>query len=247
MSRVSRGFKLAGFLIKFLFTLLVAFVCGFLIWRMVSSSTPKELTRLTVNEDIKTAYGEADGALELFTQKQNTTTRADYNAGYFSIVNTVFVPQANQIQVVFRYNNSTIRSLVNDYELSDTPEREEDLFDVSLFLAIDLTPENKDDNAEISEEGTRTVRCFGKQVISEEKNLYNYRKFIFDLDECGEDIEALLNKDILLAVYADIYYVEDINYDESAYGTLCIYDYITEKKDIKLANAERKEIEAYQP
>ncbi|MBQ8141362.1 MAG: hypothetical protein IJ038_06695 [Clostridia bacterium] len=245
MSRVSRGFKAVGFLIKLAFTLLVAFVCGFLLWRIFSSSNPKEMTALSVNDDIYEAYCESGEELYMFTQEQNTVTRAEHNAGYFSITNAVFIPEANQIQIVLRYNNSTIRSLTEDYELSETPPREEDLFDISLFFSVDLTPENTDDNATISNEGTRTFRCSSTQVLSSEKNLYNYRKFVFDLDECGEDIDELIGSGRLLAVYADIYYVEDMELDEEAYGTLCLYDYVTEKKEVKLTSAERKEIEAY--
>ena len=247
MSRVSKGFRIFGWTIKFLFTLLVAFVCGFLLWRMFSSSDPKSMKSLSVNDAIYEAYEENDGDMYIFRQEQNTTTRADHNAGYFSVTRAIFVPEANQIQLVLRYNNSTIKNLKADYGLEELPEKSDDLFDVSLFFAVDLTPENDEDNDVLSEEGTRTFRCSSKQVGVDEKTLYNYRKFVFDLDECGEDLAQLVESGHLLAVYADVYYVEDMELDEEAYGTLCLYDWVTERETVKLTAADRKAIEACKP
>ena len=156
MSIVGKGFKLMGCLVKVLFGLLIFGVCVFLFWRISSSKTPDTLTDISVNDAIYEAYGDSDGELYIFRQEQGTITRGARSPGYFSITHTVFIPEANQIQVVFRYNNSTIRSLVSDYSLDAEPDRSEDLFDVSLFFSVDLTPENTDDNAIITEEGTRT-------------------------------------------------------------------------------------------
>jgi hypothetical protein len=244
MSIVGKGFKLMGCLIKLLFGLLIFAVCGFLLWRIFSSSTPDSLTDISVNDAIYEAY-EADGELGAFRQEQGTITRGARSPGYFSITHTVFIPEANQIQVVLRYNNSTIRNLTRDYSLESEPDRSEELFDVNLFFSVDLTPENTEDNAILTEEGTRTFRCSSKLVSSEEKSLYNYRKFVFDLDECGEDLEELLNSRTLLAVYADIYYVEDMDLDTEAYGTLCLYDYKTKTEDVELSRRERESIEAW--
>ena len=244
MSRVSRGFKVLWWLIKFAFIALIAFVCGFLLWRIFSSATPKELETITPNEAIYEAYSN-DGELSVIMQEQNTTTRAEGNAGYFSIVHTVFVPEANQVQVVLRYNNSTIRHLVEDKGLDQTPDRSDDLFDISLFFSVDITPDNTEDNATISEEGTRVFRCPSTLVAKEEENLYNYRKFVFDLNDCGEDLAALFESGELLAVYADIYYVGDMDLDEAAYGTLCLYDYITKREVVDLKSADIKAIEGW--
>lgn len=244
MSIVGKGFKLMGCLIKVLFGLLIFAVCGFLLWRIFSANTPDALTDISVNDAIYEAYDE-DGELYAFRQEQGTITRGARSPGYFSITHTVFIPEANQIQVVFRYNNSTIRNLTKDYSLDAEPDRSEDLFDVNLFFSVDLTPENTEDNATISEEGTRTFRCASKLVASEEKSLYNYRKFVFDLDECGEELSELLESGTLLAVYADIYYVEDMDLEAEAYGTLCLYDYKTKIEDVELSKSERESIEAW--
>ena len=82
-------------------------------------------------------------------------------------------------------------------------------------------------------------------VVLRQKSLYNYRKFVFDLDECSEDLSELLDSGTLLAVYADIYYVEDMDLEEEAYGTLCLYDYKTKIEDVELSTRERESIEAW--
>ncbi len=221
--------------------MLIAAICGFLLWRIFSSSPPDSMETLSVNESIVEAY-ENDGELYIFRQEQNSITRAENNAGYFSVTRAVFLPEANQIQVVLRYNNSTIKHLAEDYGLESTPDRSEDLYDVNLFFSVDLTPENTDDNATVAEGATRTFRCKSRLVRSEEKNLYNYRMFVFDLDECGEDLSALLDSGLLLAVYADVYYVEDMDLNETAYGTLCLYDYITDIEELELSSEDKKAI-----
>ena len=236
MSIVGKGFKLMGCLIKLLFGLLILGVCGFLLWRIFSMNTPDTLTNITVNDAVIEAYEESDGELYIFSQKQGTITRAPRNMGYFAVPHAIFIPDANQIQVVFRYNNSTIRYLTRDYELDSEPDRSEDLFDVTLFFSVDITPENTDDNANLS--GSRTFRCTPELVQREEDGLYNYRKFVFDLDECGEDLRELFDSGTLLSVYADVYYVEDLDYEELSYGTLCLYDYKTKIKDVRLSKEE---------
>lgn len=246
MSRVSRTFKFTGRLIKFLFSLLIVFICVFLLWRVFGSGDPDSMKTLAVNDSLKSAYDSADGQLEVFKQGHLTVTTADDSRGYFSLTKTAIIPEANQIQLVLRYNNSTLRRLEEDFSLDSAPAREEDVFDMSLFFAVDLTPENLEDNAIVSEKGTRTFRCAATQVASDSKGLYNYRKFVIDLDSCGEDLAALIDSGELLAVYADIYYSEKMDLDKDAYGTLFIYDYKAKPIEVELSEEDISNIEAWQ-
>ena len=77
------------------------------------------------------------------------------------------------------------------------------------------------------------------------RRLYNYRRFVFDLDESGEDLQTLLDSRLLLAVYADVYYNEDIRYDENPYGALCLYDFKTKTEVVKLTKNDRRALDAY--
>ncbi len=245
MSRASRAFRLTGKTIKFLFSLLIFSVIALLLWRVFSSDNPKSMENLTVNDKLYSAYEQKGDDLYLFRQEQNIITRAEHNSGYFAVTECVFIPDANQIQIVFRYNNSTIRHLAEDYALPETPSREAELFDVTLTLATDLTPDVTEDNAGNDPESVQFTRVHPVSVSSDTKNLYNFRRLVFDLDEVGLSLEQLIDSGLLLAVYADVYYNQDIRYEENAYGTLCLYDYVSPILDAELTRADRKALENY--
>ncbi len=241
MSRVSRGFHIAGWIIKLLFSLIIGIVIGLLLWRMViSTKVPDSVKVIDGNDRLFAVYNEKGGNPEIFRQEQASITKAEKNYGYFANIDTKIIPDANQIQLLFRYNNSTIRSMAQDYQLAEVPSRSEELFDVTLLLAIDLTPEDASDNDGNHPESVRFVRCHGKISASAEKNMYNYRRFVFDFDETGENLRNLLNSKTLLAVYADVYYVGDLDYNKEPYGTLCLYDYASENIPVKLTGKDKK-------
>ncbi|MBE6546139.1 MAG: hypothetical protein E7668_01700 [Ruminococcaceae bacterium] len=246
MSRVSRGFRITGWVIKCLFFATVFSVIAFLLWRVFSSGDPKSMKTITPNEKLCAAYERAGGEPEMFRQEQNMITRGEKNAGYFAVTDCVFIPDANQVQVVVRYNNSTVRALAEDYSLEEIPSREAELFDISLTVATDLTPDTEEDNKGNDPESVAFTRVVPCSVSADTKNLYNYRRLVFDLDEAGLSLSDLLSEETLLAVYVDIYYQDDIRYEEPAYGTLCLYDYLTERESVELEARDRKAIEAYQ-
>ena len=123
----------------------------FFIWRAFFSTViPDEVNGLVINDGLHAAWEEATEAgeeLTYFTQAQSETTSAEHNYSYFTVKNVVFVEDAQQIQLLFRYNNATIRHLVEDYDLPEVPDRGTDLYDVTLYVAYDLTPDDLTDNA----------------------------------------------------------------------------------------------------
>ena len=140
MSSASRGARITWNVIRGLFYAVIFSVIALLFWRIASSGDPKSMKTLTINDALAEAY-ERDGEdLYMFRQNQRSITSGEHNYGYFSITDCVFIPAANQVQIVLRYNNSTLRSLAKDYNLSAVPSRDEELFDVSLVFAIDETP-----------------------------------------------------------------------------------------------------------
>lgn len=248
MSRVSRAFRIVGTVIKLLFAVGVAFVCGLLLWRVfVAPSIPDEVKGLEINDALYSAYEEKGEDLEIFTTHITTMTSADRNRGYFSAPDFYFLPDANQIQVLFRYNNSTIRALKKDYHLSDEelPDRTERIYDVTLVLNLDLTPENKVDNDKNDPNSVRQIRIHATTEELAQKSLYNYSRLVFDLPEGEPDLATLLEQDLLLAVFADVYYVHDLDYEKDAYGSMCLYDYLIDRVDIKLSKADRKALAAF--
>ena len=163
-------------------------------------------------------------------QNQDTITLAPHNRGYFSITQYVFIPEARQVQLVFRYNNSTIKHLAEDYdELDKVPDKSEELFDVTLVTTTDLTPDNRNDNANV--DALQMKRYTPSAATRTETSLYTYYRFVFD------DIEITPD---MLFVDADIYYKGDLNYDELAYGTIRLYDDESPWVSYKLSRTERK-------
>lgn len=233
MSRVTRAFRITGKLIKFLIGVLIFTVIALIIWRVVSSNNPKDMKRLIPNEKLISAYEEKGDDLRIFKQDQRSVTSGTHNYGYFAVTDYAFIPDANQIQLLFRYNNSTITATAEDYGLEETPARSDNIYDVTLLFAIDITPENKDDNLETDEDSVRFVRVHASDCESGEKKLYNFRRFVFDLETAELDLNYLLDEELLIAVYTDVYYIGDLDYEETPYGTLCLYDYLEKNIEIK--------------
>ena len=246
MSRVSRGFRIMGHLLKAFVWCAVAGVVLLLVWRIFSSGTPSELKAMMPNAPLAEAYEENGGKLYMFKQDHKNLTTAERNYGYFGITDYYIIPEANQIQLVFRYNNSTIRARAEDESLAEIPAKEAELFDVSLVLQTDLTPENSEDNAGNIEGTVALKRFLPVSAEREITGLYNYFRYVFIFE--GYDLEALIESGELLAIYADVYYNEKIDYDALSYGTLFLYDYksdiIKQKLTIRDKNAIKEFIKS---
>lgn len=242
---MSIAFKVIKKVAVLLFSLLIASVTIFALWRVFSSGDPKSMKTLNANEALVSAYERDGDGLYMFRQEQRSITSGESNYGYFSITNFVFIPEANQVQAVVRYNNGTLKNTARDFSLDEIPSRDEDIYDVTLLLAIDLTPDTDEDNFGNDPESVRLVRCHGSTVLSDTKTLYNYRRLVFELDDAELDLEELLDEGLLLAVYADFYYVGALDYDAVPYGTLCLYDFKSKDVRVKLEKKDIKALKEY--
>ena len=215
--------------VKWSISLLLVLICGILIWRMCSSGDPEQVKYLMGNEALYEAYEKHGDDLVLQYQNQDTITLAPHNRGYFSVTQYVFIPEAKQVQLVFRYNNSTIKHLAEDKGLAAVPDKSEELFDVTLVTTTDLTPDNREDNA--NTDVLEMKRYTPSAATRAETSLYTYYRFVFDNIEITPE---------MLYVFADIYYEGDLNYEEPAYGTLRLYDDESPWVTYKLSRVERK-------
>ncbi len=221
--------RIIGAIFKLLATALIGAVCGILLWRIFFSTTvPKSVDAFTPNAALSEAYGARGDAIVLRYQDLASITKAEKNYGYFSVVSAVFIPEAEQVQILFRYNNSTIKHLAQDYALPAIPQKSDHLFDVTLVKTTDLTPENRDDNLDESMLAKTRILPEANPTRAE-SSLYTYYRYVFN----GVTIE-----DVTDAIYVDVYYVGDTDYTADAYGTLCIYAwdekwiaYVPSKKD----------------
>lgn len=219
--------KIIKYTLKTLFWLFIVAVNAIILWRVFFSGDPSGIKELTVNEKLADAY-EENGELTLVRQKQRTIT----SNGLFSVTDAVFIPEAKQVQIVVRYNNSTLRRLKEDFSLDKIPDRENDVFDVTIVKTIDLTPENKEDNDD--ENALREERFKPSEVRKEYKKLYSYRRFVFD-DVTYDDA---------VGMFVDIYYDGACDYDETPYGALCIYDAEADVTESTLGKSDRRALEA---
>ena len=237
---IGTGLKCGFFGINLLINVLV-------LWRMFSSGDPSDMQVVAGNEILADAYAKAEerGTLADFALYQPehddiTDEKATYdendnvidpgNYAYFGVTSSVVFPSAHQAQIVFRYNDSTLEHLAQDYSLTAVPEKGGEYYDVTLRVLTDLTPDDKTDNDKTEFLGTTRIKA--TSAIPAEKTLYTYRRMVFD---------ALPEIDGIVAIYVDIYYVGDVNYDNEAYGTLCIWKENAKTKEYELT---RKDIEA---
>ncbi len=242
---MSIAFRIIKRISAALLALLMIFIVGFFIWRIISSSNSKSMETLIPSSALCELY-ERDGEnMYMFRQEQRSITSSEKNYGYFTVTDCVFIPDANTVQATLRYNNSTLRSTAEDYSLPSVPDRGSEVYEMSLLFAIDLTPEDTEDNLGNDEGSVRFVRVKGSVALTEQKNLYNFRRMVFELGDAELDMRKMLDDGTLLAVYADIYYVGDIDYGKEAYGTLCLYDYKTEKISVSLTKNDIAALEAF--
>ena len=98
--------------------ILVCGTVGILFWRIFTSGDPKDLKGLQPNQPLADAYNAAraeDKELTVYYNEQlPNITYEKGRRGYFSAQRVRFIEEANQVQVLFRYNNSTIRHLRED-------------------------------------------------------------------------------------------------------------------------------------
>ena len=217
--------KVAKITVKAVGLLMVFGTILFFIWRaFFSTIIPHEIKHLSVNATLHEAYLaalERGEELTVFYQESqyDTTTVRDKNYSYFSAKEPRFIQEADQVQLLFRYNNATIRHLVEDYGLTETPERDSELYDVTLYVAYDLTPHDSSDNAGNNPDSVKFVRYHATSSEAATSLIYNYRRLTFD------GIDMTVTDTPVLAVYVDVYYLDDLNYEAEPYGTICIYDY----------------------
>lgn len=235
-------YKIVKYTVKAIGLTLVFGTTVFFLWRVFSSGNPADMDNLAVNAPVYEAWKATEAAgetLTIYAQEQEKITSAEHNYSYFAVTDVKFVEEANQVQVLFRYNNSTIRHLVEDYKLPAMPDRAEDLYDVTLYVAYDLTPDVHTDDDGNDPASVKFVRYHATAHTADEKNLYNYRRFIFD----GVDMTVTDNP--VLAVYVDVYYKGDIDYEKDPYGTLIIYDYASERIPYKMSKKDVERLEHF--
>ena len=222
---------LVGKIIKYSLIAFVIAINALVIWRVFfSANIPKKLDALQANEAICAAYAAHGEDLTLQYQDQYSVNYDKDREGYFGVPTYVFIPEANQVQLVFRYNNSTLRKLARDYGLEAIPDKNDALFDVTLLHVTDLTPADSTDNVQ------EKLRIQPTTAERETTLLYTYYRYVFDgvtVDEAAAS-----------SIFVDVYYNGDLNYEQAPYGTLRLYNHLSPWFSRDLTAADKKALSA---
>ena len=222
-SHMSHGRKTFRKCLKYAFRVLVFSIIGLLLWRVfLSDRIPKDMKTLLVNDATYEAYVAEGEDVRLYTQTQDKLIVNGDTAGYFWVSQAVFVPEAAQVQILVRYNNSTLDHIAEDFKLDSVPAREEKVIDVTLRVR----------GAEGEE---LRVHATGEPV-SDSTSMYNYRKYIFD----GVSVD-----DATAEIFVDFYYAERVDYEKLPYGTLLVYDAESDDEPLRLKARDKKALAAW--
>ncbi len=238
MARPRKSYYLwiAGKALYGLFGLLILVMVLFLLWRVYfSDNIPKEMRGLAPNSALAAVYADRGEGIVLQTQEQATVTKGEKNYGYFAVPQFVFIPEASQVQVLFRYNNSTLEATKNDFALAEEPPRGTEIYDVTLLQITDLTPEDVTDNKDGSEALSEArIKPTSKSVTT--TSLYTYFLYTFD---------GVTVTDDTLVIYFDIYFGDTPDYERDPYGTLRLYHREGVWQNVALTAADKKELANY--
>ena len=234
--RKSYAWWITRIVLRWLFGLVILGICTLVCWRVfISDIPPSVMDELLPNRPLADAFAVHGEGLSLYTQEEGTMTRGEGNYGYFGVTRCVFIPEAKQIQLVVRYNDSTLEAIQADKKLAEEPPKGQKILDVTLLKMVDLTPDDLTDN----NDGSPTLSAVriqptGEPVI-ETTLLYTYCLYTFD-NVTAEDA---------IAVFADIYYLGDVNYEAQAYGTLRVYHTENPKIHLSLSGDEIDALKEY--
>lgn len=235
MKATSRAPRIIRRVIKTVFVLFVLLANVVLLWRVFfSANIPKEIKTLTLTPKSVSVYRDQGDGITLRYQEQATVSKGEKSYGYFGIPQVVFIPDAEQVQIVFRYNNSTLKNLAKDYGLEEIPDKALTHFDVTLVKTTDLTPEDASDNTRPEMLSRTRYHANEAYIERDTTTLYTYYRYVFD----GVTVET-----DTVGVFADVYYLGDLDYEQEAYGRLCLYDYALPWLDYPLSAADKKALE----
>lgn len=215
-----------GHFLRLLFTLLIIAVCAGILWRVAcSGNVPSALEDITGNEVLRTALA-THGDLTILEQEQVKYTEGPNNYAYFSADWCYFIKEADQVQLVLYYNNSTLERLAERKGLAEVPPAGEVVFDVKLTQYVDVTPA---DYVKVNENDilTEKIEVSPSAVQVETTSLYTFFRYTFD----GVD----LSKDTVV-IYLDMCHGEQ----GESFGTLRLFHREDESEERTLSSTERE-------
>ncbi len=221
---MSKAGKIAKITFKTVILAISLFIYSFFIFRLCSTQdAPKSVSSVVWNETARAAYAADPDGFEIYAQEPATFITDD---GRFWISDVVYLPQAQQLQMTIKYNDSTLKYLkealakqASDAESGDTAQ---------VLTADDITlPDEPFDYSVLDNSG---VRYHEYSASSDRVQNYNYRRLVFENIVIPEHA----------AFYIDMYYIGAIDYTAIPYGSLLAWNTAlgTEKIEVEKALAE---------
>ncbi len=235
----NRVLTVIGKCIKWFFIALAAAVFVTMLWRInTMENVPKEMQTLTVNQAIYDAYCEATAqgeTLEMFTQGMiDPLTTNEQAYGYFWVAESVIIPDAQQLQLVVRYNSSTLEHLASDFKLGHIPGRDEEVLSLRVRVIEDATPDDPSDNEKEQAWIVHTLTPTAAPTAAQ-KDVYNYRRYVFDGVSTGDNI---------IGIMVDFYYAGAAD-AESPLGSLYVYYERATSERVKLTKNDIAALEKF--
>ena len=196
-----------GHVVRLLFVLLLIAMITVLLWRMVFSQNPPDgFDEITGNDTLRAALA-AQGKITVLTQDQVKYTEGENNYAYFNLEYCYFFREADQVQLLLFYNNSTLEHLAEERGLDSVPPRGEEVFSLKLTQYEDVTPADyvKANENDILTEA-KTLTPTDRQITT--NSLYTFIRYTFDGVELDTDT---------VVIYLDMCY------EDASYGTLRLY------------------------
>ena len=215
---------IAGHVVRFLFVLLLIGVISLMLWRVVFSQNPPDgFDMISSNETLRAALTE-HGKITVLTQEDQVkyTEGAD-NYAYFNLEYCYFFKEADQVQLLLFYNNSTLERLAEDRGLESIPARGEEVFSLKMTQILDVTPDGfvkASENDMVTEE--RVITPSKCEITT--NSLYTFIRYTFD----GVDMDT-----DTVVIYLDMCY------EGESYGTLRLFHRDSETQQRLLSGAEQ--------
>lgn len=194
--------------------LILAVTCTLLLRMCAHSSMPEPMERLSWNAATRAAYEKegADMRVLILNMPEKYRIAPD---GKFSVHEVYYLPEAKQLQFTLRCNDSTLRTLAGETEVSfeELDERERPLFDV--FVTDD-----------------REIRYTCEFFAHVERGRYNYERYVVD----GIELDGI--RELALEVMGLRDGGKTYEKEDKAYSAVALYNSDIPSTEKKLTKAD---------
>ena len=114
------SFRTLKKILKFLAFAIILLVYGLLFFRLCSGGPPKALSKMLWTEDTLAAYAALGDGMTVYSQEPIEHVASD---GYFGVYDILYVPEAHELQLTVRYNNSSVEKLRSELEEKERQAR----------------------------------------------------------------------------------------------------------------------------